>query len=661
MDTIATLFDWISTNPGWAGIGVFLVAFFESLALVGLILPGAAMMFGIGAMVGTGTLPLWPTLAWAAAGAIAGDSISFWLGRRYHMQLKTMWPLRKHPELIARSTNFFYRHGGKSIFLGRFIGPIRPVIPAVAGMLEMPVRRFLLFNIISGILWAPVYVFPGMIFATSLGLASEVASRLAVLIGTLLGLIILLLWLLKHLFNWLHRRTYPWMQRTLSWAHRHPVMGEIPAALLDPEHPEARGLTMLALLLLVTSMLFAFVHTAMGQNELLLNLDDYLYYTLEALRTPWTDRSLAVVSMLGDWEVLLPLALVVCAWLWFGGHWRALGHWLAALGFGLLLSLSLRWAGILADGPLAASLHSGQLMLAMSLYGFLAVLIARELPESRRWLVYGATATLVLAIAFARLYLGAHRLSGVLGALTLGMAWIALLGIGYRHHPARRLSPGALTLVAIAAFSVSAVWHGWQHHSTTLARYTIKEESHPMPRAAWWSEQWQRLPAHRADLRGTNHHPLNIQYAGTLPQLRAVLEKQGWHRPPPLTGLSWLTWLNEETPLEQLPVLPQVHDGHNESLLLVRISKEEEVILALRLWPSRYRLEPGDRTLWVGNISSLRRVTQSGISAPRTQADFDTALQQFLPVPPPLQVKRTYRESNLDGWSGEIVLLNTAQ
>lgn len=657
METIITFFNWISANPGWAGVGVFLIAFFESLALVGLILPGAAMMFGIGAMVGTGTLPLWPTLMWAAFGAIAGDGVSFWLGRRYHMQVKTMWPLRNHPELIGRATNFFYRHGGKSILLGRFIGPIRPVIPAVAGMLEMPTRRFLLFNIVSGILWAPVYVFPGMLFATSLGLASEVASRLAVLIGTLLGMLFLLVWMQKYLFNWLHRHTWPFMHRTLSWANRHPVMGEIPAALLDPEHPEARGLTMLALLLLITSLLFALVHHAMGQSELLLNLDDYLFYTLEALRTPWMDHFLVVLSMLGDWQVLLPLTLVVLGWLWLSRHWHALWHWSAAIGVGALLSLSLRWAGSVVDSPLADSLHSAQLMTAMALYGFLAVLIARELAERKRWRVYTAAAILLLAIAFARLYLGAHRLSGVLGALTLGMAWISLLGIAYRHHPANRVSPSALATVALTSLVLSAGWHGWQHHTQTLDRYTITGQDSPLALTPWWQEQWQRLPAYRADLRGTHVHPLNVQYAGRLGVLEESLLRQGWHLPPPLTGVSWLTWLNDQTPIEQLPVLPQVHAGQNESLLLVKVDPENKALLALRLWPSTYQLEPDDLRLWVGNISMLRPVTQSGVSAPRTQPDFDLPLRRFLATPLPLQQRHVHRKGVQEGWSGEVLLI----
>lgn len=658
MDTVSTLFAWISDNPAWAGLGVFLIAFFESLALVGLLLPGAAMMFGIGAMVGTGTLPLWPTLAWAAAGAISGDGVSFWLGRHFHMQLKVMWPLRRHPELIYRATAFFYRHGGKSILLGRFIGPIRPVIPAVAGMLEMPVRRFLIFNILSGLAWAPVYIFPGMLFATSLGLASEVAARLAVLIGSLLGLLFLLLWLQRHLFNWIHRHTYPVIQRALTWSRLHPFIGEIPAALLDPNHPETKGISLLALLLLLATVVFAALLHASGHQGLLLNLDSYLYYTLQGLRTPWMDALLVGFGMLGDWQVLLPLSLAVAAWLWHGGHRQATWHWLAAVSIAALLSLVLIWD--LGGRPitLAASLHAGLLPSTVATYGFLSILIARERPESQRWLLYTVAAAIILGIAFTRIYLGIHRLSGVLTSLALGVAWIALLGIGYRSHPARRVPPRALSVVALLVLVASATLYGWRHHADILARYTISVQLTSMDRSGWWQGEWRQLPAYRADLRGYSNHPLDLQYAGELAPLKKALLNAGWHPPAPLTAFSWLVWLNANTPLQLLPVLPQVHNGHNEALLLVKDNPQQGTLTAVRLWQSNYRLDGGKQPLWLGNVTLLKAIERGGISAPRTQDDFDTPLQQLQALALPFYRKAFQRVSDVPGWNGQGLLLS---
>jgi len=657
MESVSTIFAWIAANPAWAGVGVFLIAFFESLALVGLVLPGAAMMFGIGALVGTDTLPLWPTLVWAAAGAIAGDGISFWLGRTYHMRLKTLWPLRNHPELIANATHFFYRHGGKSILLGRFIGPIRPVIPAVAGMLEMSPKRFLIANVISGVLWAPVYVFPGILFATSLGLASEVASRLAVVIGTVLGLVFVALWLLRHLFNRLHRYAYPLIQRGLAWARLHPGMGEIPAALLDPEHPEARGLTLLALALLLASTLFALVTHGISHTGLLYNLDNYLLHTAESLRTPLMDELFVAVAQLGDWQVLLPLCLVVLAWLVHKRYLHAAGHWLAAVGLGALLSLNLQWLEGIASPKLSAPLHSGQLMTAMAVYGFLAILIAREYPEGRRWRIYAITITLLLGIMLARLYLGASRLSGVLGALTLGSAWIALLGIAYRNHPSERIARGSLAVLSLLTFTLAATWHGIHHHSANLEHYALRPEITRIEQQQWWQGQWQELPAYRSDLRGYNNHPLDLQFAGKPQHLAAQLRALGWYKPKEVTPLSWLAWLNPDTPLKLMPVLPQVHNGENEALLMVKMLPEKPQLLALRLWPSRYRLQPDEVPLYVGNISLLQPLTMGGITAPRTQKDFDTPMQRFRKAPLPLQQKAFQRKSQLDGWQGDGLLL----
>jgi undecaprenyl-diphosphatase len=630
VESLNDIFVWINTNPAWGGLGVFLIAFFESLALVGLILPGAAMMFGIGALVGTDVLPLWPTLMWATLGAIGGDGVSFWLGRRYHMQLKTMWPLRKHPELISNATQFFYRHGGKSILFGRFVGPIRPVIPAVAGMLEMPTRRFLLFNVISGILWAPVYVFPGLIFATSLGLAAEVASRLAVMVGSMLAVLVVVLWLSRLGFNWLHHQTYPLMQRLLWWSRLHPIVGRIPASLLDPTLPEARGLTLLALLLLIATTLFTLVVSTMGISDgMLAGLDYSLHHTIHNLRTPAIDRMMIFFSQLGDIEVLLSLFLLVLLWLWRCGLRRAALHWLAAIGFGALLGFALfALSRPLHTGVLIQHATDNSLLLStVACFGFLAVLITRELPLRHRWSVYALAGTLILAIVFARFYLGALPLGAALGGLTLGLAWVSLLGIGYRNHPAERVAPHHLSLLALVVIALTMAWYTPRQFDDDLQRYAYVEESVVLSPQQWLAGTEPMLPGFRADLRGRHQHPLNLQFAGVLADLKSTLKEAGWHTPPTVDAISWMVWLNPNTPLEQMPVLPQVHDGRYHELLLTR--EINGARLALRLWRSHYRIGQTQQILWLGNISELKAESRGGLTVPRTQPNFDAVLQTF--------------------------------
>ncbi|MGB5833749.1 MAG: membrane-associated protein, partial [Thiohalocapsa sp.] len=72
------LLDWIGTNPGWAYLAVLVAAFAESLAVIGVVVPGVMIMLGAGALIATGDLHFWPTCLAAVAGAIAGDGLSFW-------------------------------------------------------------------------------------------------------------------------------------------------------------------------------------------------------------------------------------------------------------------------------------------------------------------------------------------------------------------------------------------------------------------------------------------------------------------------------------------------------------------------------------------------------------------------------------------------------
>ncbi|MGB5537854.1 MAG: DedA family protein, partial [Thiogranum sp.] len=186
---LTSLMEWIQAHPNWAGLFVLVVSALESFLVVGLFVPGTIVMFGIGAMIAAGSMELLPTLLWAAVGAVLGDGTSYFIGRFYHQRLRVIWPFRKYPKMIGRGVEFFHRHGGKSVVLARFVGPVRPLVPAVAGMLNMPAERFFLFNILSALLWAPAYILPGVLFGASLGIAAEIAGRLALLLATLLTLL----------------------------------------------------------------------------------------------------------------------------------------------------------------------------------------------------------------------------------------------------------------------------------------------------------------------------------------------------------------------------------------------------------------------------------------------------------------------------------------
>jgi membrane protein DedA with SNARE-associated domain len=152
---------FIREQEAWAVPIVFLLAFSESLAFVSLLIPATAIMLGIGAMIGASGIEFWPIFAAAAAGAIVGDWLSYWIGLRYKHHLVELWPFTRHPELLRRGHAFFARWGTGGVFIGRFFGPLRAAVPLVAGICAMGQGRFQLANVGSALLWAGGMLAPG--------------------------------------------------------------------------------------------------------------------------------------------------------------------------------------------------------------------------------------------------------------------------------------------------------------------------------------------------------------------------------------------------------------------------------------------------------------------------------------------------------------------
>lgn len=157
----AQVVDFIARSQVWAGPLIGLMAFAESMAVVGVIVPFTAMIVASGALLATGTLDPWIILPWGIVGAVVGDAASYWLGRWLGHRVHGIWPFSKDPTLLARGHRFFVRWGVLSVCLGRFFGPLRAVVPLVAGMMSMPHTRFQVANVASAIVWMPALMLPG--------------------------------------------------------------------------------------------------------------------------------------------------------------------------------------------------------------------------------------------------------------------------------------------------------------------------------------------------------------------------------------------------------------------------------------------------------------------------------------------------------------------
>jgi membrane protein DedA with SNARE-associated domain len=153
--------DFVRDHQAWAPVIVGVLAFCESLAFLSLLVPATVILVGIGALIGASGLAFWPIWLGAAVGASLGDWLSYEIGRYLEKGAHKIWPLSRHPEIVAKAEDFTRRHGVWGIFLGRFFGPLRAIVPLVAGIFEMPRLLFQAANVASAMVWAFGLLAPG--------------------------------------------------------------------------------------------------------------------------------------------------------------------------------------------------------------------------------------------------------------------------------------------------------------------------------------------------------------------------------------------------------------------------------------------------------------------------------------------------------------------
>ena len=160
-DLVQPTLGFVAAHQNWAVAIMFVTAFGESLAFLSLAFPGTSLLIAAGALMANGTLAPLPIIAGAILGAVLGDTLSYWVGRRFGATVTAVWPFSRHPELLPAGIRFFRRHGGKSVFIGRFFGPMRAIVPLAAGIMQMPRGWFWFANVASAVVWAPMLLLAG--------------------------------------------------------------------------------------------------------------------------------------------------------------------------------------------------------------------------------------------------------------------------------------------------------------------------------------------------------------------------------------------------------------------------------------------------------------------------------------------------------------------
>ena len=467
--------------------------------------------------------------------------------------------------------------------------------------------------------WAPSHILPGVLVGASFSLFGAAAKPLAVLLAVL----VLALWVILHAVRYAMRRGLPLfmagVERMRIWAgSRDARAGRILFSLLDPSQHEARTIAALALLLAGAAWLFLGVLEDVVSGDPLVRADTAIYHALQGLRTTPGDSVMIAITEAGDTAVVFTIVIIVLLWLVWQRAWRTAAYWVVAIAGASTLNSVIKGAlhrarpgELFYAGWSEFSFPSGHSTVNIVLYGFLAFLIAFEARPVWRLPIALAAATLTLLIAFSRIYLGAHWFSDVIGGMAFGTAWLALLGLTYRHRHPKRIEPGKLLLVALLALGLAGGFNVYRHHTEDVGRYAVHSTVPTMAAADWWQTAWQQVSAQRIDLAGELEEPLTIQWAGSLQGLQDRLLQKGWRAPAPWTPLSALTWLTPKADPIGLPVMPLLASGRLPSLTLVRQQEDVQVgalYFVLRIWAVDVNLANGNPApLWVGSIVGERR------------------------------------------------------
>jgi undecaprenyl-diphosphatase len=440
LDLQNLLQDISNTLGAWTYLLVGFFAFAETGAFIGLVVPGETTMLIGGAVAGQGAVDLYLLMAIAWFAAWLGDTTSFFLGRRLGREfvLKYGAKVGISSERFEKVEDYFDRHGGKTIFIGRWISLVRALAPFIAGSSGMQYRAFVPYSVLGTGLWATLHILVGYFFSKSIETAGHYAARGAFALATLIALVIGTVYLVRYLKVEENRaKVVRWMEerRATAWlvalARRRQLR-----FLWDRVTPGGTfGLEFTSLMAALAVSLFVLVAYAVviGDDPGPTPGDRTAIEAAEYLQTSVLTSVAKVITWLGSGAFTWGLALVCAALLAWRRRW--VEFWV------LLAGMAITQVGIVelkdaldrprppeplasAEGSAYPSGHAAHSVI----YLWLAVTIVLRLRPgmARGTAVFVTGLVLTALVGLSRVYLEVHYLSDVSGGWALGVAAFSL-------------------------------------------------------------------------------------------------------------------------------------------------------------------------------------------------------------------------------------------
>lgn len=435
----------------WTYLLVGVLCFLESGAFVGLLVPGETAIVVGGFVAGQGEIDIIVLIALVWATAVAGDLFSFMLGRRLGRDFLVKHGPRVQitAERLEQVERFYARHGGKAVFLGRWVGLVRAVSPFVAASSGMPLRRFLPYDILAAGAMGTAFCLLGYVFWHSLDQVIGIARRGLFALGTAIVVVVAAIAATRWLRDEGNRRQ---LERWLDEQEATPALGPLirggrrvgrrlsgPARFVwDRLTPGQLGLELTSLLAVAAIGSFVFFGYLIVLDPIATAHtpgDVRGTRWSAALQTPWLTETARVVTHLGALPVAGAALLVTTAALW----WRR--HRLESLALVGGLALTVAVVHVTkaatdrprpldpladADGSAYPSGHSAYSVCWVAI----AVALRHAFPGIRtRAGVLIAGVVVALAVGLTRVYLRVHWFSDVAGGWAVAAMCFSVVGM----------------------------------------------------------------------------------------------------------------------------------------------------------------------------------------------------------------------------------------
>lgn len=448
------LFHIASLLGHWGYVLIFLGPFLESSAFLGLVIPGETVVVLAGFLAAHGYLDLGDCMVVTALGAVLGDSAGYAIGkamgRDYFERHERLFLIkRRHLQKVEA---YFTRHGGKTVFWGRFAHLLRAMVPFAAGMSGMPYTRFVPYNILGGTLWAITFALLGYYFGQSWQLVEKWSGRA--------GVFILFMILVIALFGYLYGKIAGSREEIIQWFAalrssplvrgfelKHPGAFAFIRHRLSPRSYLGLHLTVGLILSLLFVWMFVEITEEVVTNDTLVAVDDWIVAHVLSFRSPPADLVMETVTRLGG-TIFVALGTAAGA-LWLIFRRRpdlAAGFAAVVLGGSLLntlLKVIIQRPRPIGETSLVAasgwSFPSGHAMMSAVFYGMVAYLLVRSV-DSWRLKAFSASMAgfMVFVIGMSRIYLQVHYLSDVLAGFVGGLFWLTVCITGLEVYEAKR-------------------------------------------------------------------------------------------------------------------------------------------------------------------------------------------------------------------------------